>query len=79
MIGSTYYPSVNEAYTSATTGQEIKMKSLTFTETPELSRGVNVTLKGGYNCAYSSNTGYTTIGAVKISGGSVKVSNIIIK
>jgi len=79
MIGSTYYPSVNNAYMAATSGQTIKMKEQIFTEAPMLSRDISVTLKGGYDCSYSSNTGLTSIGALTVSGGTVTVENVLIR
>jgi hypothetical protein len=79
MIGTTNYPSIYEAYSSATSGQSIKSKAMIFTETLNLASAINVTLKGGYNCAYSSNTGFTTIASLTINGGKVTVENIKIK
>jgi hypothetical protein len=78
-IGSTYYPSVNEAYNNASAGQAIEMKAMDFTEALTLSRDIDVSLQGGYNCSFSTDTGLTKIRSLTVTGGTVTVQNLKIR
>jgi C1A family cysteine protease len=78
---SLYYDSIQTAYTGAYTGQTLLMKEETFIEDISMSRSIAVTLRGGYDCYYSSNSGFTTISGSMTIGGSnsVTVDQLIIK
>jgi hypothetical protein len=78
---SNYYDTVSAAYTAASTGQSILMQEKSFTENLSLTDNIIVTLKGGYNCNYSSSSGFSTIaGRVTIGGsGKVTMDKLIIK
>jgi hypothetical protein len=77
--GSGYYTSITAAYAAATTGQSILMQAMTFNENINLY-GIDVTLKGGYNCDFTSNDGYSLIsGSLTIGGsGRVQIDRLII-
>jgi hypothetical protein len=77
---SDYYTSIAAAYTAVETGETILMQTMTFDEDLNLNQNIDITLKGGYNCAFSSNTGYSIIaGKVTIGGlGRVAFDQVII-
>jgi hypothetical protein len=82
-IGQTsdYYDSVSAAYTGASTGQTILIQGKRFFESLLLRENIAVTLRGGYNCNYSSRPDYTTLSGSLTSGGkgSVTIDRLIIK
>lgn len=78
-IGDTasYFSTLQAAYNGAQAGGTIKAWGTDFTE--KLSANINktVTLKGGYNSSYTSNSGYTTLhGILSIGNGSLTVENL---
>jgi hypothetical protein len=74
------YSTIPAAYAAASTGQTINMRETTFSGPLSLSDNFIITLKGGYNCDFTSNDGYSTIaGKMTISDGAVKITNVIIK
>jgi hypothetical protein len=75
-----HYPSILDAYSSAATGDIIKAWGTDFTEILLLDKGKTVTLKGGFDSTYSTNSGVTTLhGVLTIGTGSVKIENLIIQ
>ncbi len=77
---SQYYTSILGAYSAAVDGDIILMQEYPFAETLVLDRNVSVTLKGGYDCNYTSNPGFVTIsGPLTVSGGTVAVENLVLK
>ena len=77
------YSTVSAAYSAATDGQTIKMQATYFPEGElELTRNVDITLSGGYDCGFVLNLGgvSTILNSVMIAGpGSVAIENIAIK
>ena len=77
------YPTIQLAYNSATTGQTLHIQEeLIKVEDLSLASDINVTLKGGYDCAFSTRSGYSTLyGSMTIgaASGAVTVDNLIIK
>jgi hypothetical protein len=56
------------------------MQAMDFIENVTLGSDIPVTLKGGYSCDFSSNTGMSVVnGSVTIKGGTATVENITIK
>jgi hypothetical protein len=76
-----YRSGIQVAYDDCSNGDTIECQAVALSgdvlcDTLNLS----VTLKGGYDANFTSNTGYTTInGRMIISNGTVTVENIIIK
>jgi hypothetical protein len=61
-------------------GGTIQARVHEFTETLNLNRSINAILKGGYDTAYSGNSGLTTVkGKVTVASGRLTVENLIIK
>jgi hypothetical protein len=78
---SHYYDSISAAYVVASTGQIILLQEKSYPENLLLTDNIDVTLKGGYDCNYSSNPGFSSIaGKVTIGGsGSVTAGKLIIR
>ena len=75
-----YYSKLSDAYYAATTGDVLYVQALGVTGNPNLSSNVDITVKGGYECGFASQPGWTTLaGSLTISSGSVTIENIIIK
>jgi subtilisin-like proprotein convertase family protein len=83
IYGGSHYGSLQAAYDAVGTSgivieaQAVALPALDFT----LDKGKTVTLKGGYNSIYLSNSGgYTTMdGILTLGSGSLTVENLIIK
>ena len=77
--GNAYYPSVQTAYNVAQNGADLQILATSLSGTPNLTRNIQLSLQGGYDCGFNSSSSYSTIsGALVISAGSVTIENIII-
>jgi hypothetical protein len=75
-----YYSTLGAAYAAALNGSILLSREYSFSENLNLNRNISVTLKGGYNSSYSSNSGYTTLhGILTIGNGSLTVENLVIR
>jgi PKD repeat protein len=73
-----YYSTIQEAYEAAEGGQTIQSQAVALEADLNLEKPV--TLDGGYNCEYTTNTGMTRlIGTITISNGTVTIGNLIIE
>ena len=71
---------MQSAYAAATSGQTIQVQAGAYTENLVFGNPISVLLKGGYDTAYSTNTGNTLVnGSIDISSGSVQFDNITIQ
>jgi alpha-tubulin suppressor-like RCC1 family protein len=80
--GVTTYTTLEAAFNAVTTNNEIIMiMAGTYSFGPvTYNRAYSITLKGGYNTEFTSNTGATTIsGSLTIQSGCVTVENIVIQ
>jgi hypothetical protein len=79
--GPVYSSTLQRAYgNAALSGDTLAAQSVTFRENLDLNGGKSITLKGGYDCLYSTNPLRTTIiGSLIVSSGSVIVDNISIQ
>lgn len=79
-IDTQYFDTIQMAYDSAAEENTIQIRSVEFTEDVALDRNITATLKGGYDCDYTANLGYTTVnGLLTISNGTVIIENLVIK
>jgi len=80
-VGATPYATVQAALDTAGDGSEITATAYVFTEDLQFSQSGTVTFKGGYNCAFSQNPGYTTInGKVTVTGtGTLILENVVFR
>lgn len=78
---SSYYGQLQNGYDAAQEGDEIRVQSGEFSENLNLTRTVAVKLHGGYDSIFGSNSGQNSvlIGTLKISRGSVKVRNMVVR
>ena len=76
-IGSTSYTALQDAYNVATSGDVIKLMEGTHSGGLTAGRNIDVTLKGGYDAAYISNSSRTTLqGGISIQQGRVSVERL---
>ncbi|MHC4685536.1 MAG: multicopper oxidase domain-containing protein [Planctomycetota bacterium] len=69
-----YYFSVQTGYNNADNLENIQIKAETFTENLLFDQNKAVTFEGGYDCAYVSITGTTTvIGNITLNNGSITI------
>ncbi len=78
--GTNYYGTIGEAYQAAGASATIKACQLEVTEELDLNLGKTITLSGGWDSSYASNSGLTTVkGTMTIGSGAVSVGNIALK
>jgi hypothetical protein len=81
-IGDTnsYYSTLQEAYDKAPADSLIKAWGVEFGENLNANQNKTVTIEGGYNGAYTENSGYTLLkGILTIKYGSLILENLAIK
>jgi len=77
---SNFYPSIHAAYSATSIDKSILIQAMNFVEDLILASPINVTLRGGYYCDFSSDTGMSVInGSLTIKDGTATVENIIIR
>jgi transcriptional regulator CtsR len=78
-IGSSYYSTLQAAYNAAQDGSIIQSQAITFYETLIVNRNIFVTLQGGYDCNYTTNSGNISLlkGMIQtfVGGGTLTISN----
>ncbi|GEM_PF-4588375 len=79
-----YYTSIPVAYAAAVNNNVIQVQAITYGGPITFNRtdipGLSLTLKGGYNAAYSDNTGMTIVGGpVTIESGTITLDNVLIQ
>lgn len=71
---------IQTAYNNASNSSVIQARAESFSEDLIFNGNIDFTLRGGYDCNYNSNTGYTTVnGSITISSGTLVIENVIIK
>lgn len=74
----TYYPTLAEAYASATNG-DIEAQGVMFDELLLFNQDKVVTIKGGYDCTYAPGSTKTVVrGSLRVNNGTVKIGNMAI-
>ena len=81
-IGSTTYSTLQAAYSAASPGDTIKVQGLNLYQSLTVNRNISVTLAGGYDCAFTSNSGRTTSlkGTIQTTagGGTLTIGNVVL-
>jgi subtilisin family serine protease len=75
------YPDIQTAADNCSNWDTVEMQAGSFTENPDfnLPLGITVSLQGGYDTAFGSQTGFTTVqGTLTISSGVVIAGNVIV-
>ena len=78
---STFFDSLQSAlaYASLTSGDIVGCNEADFTEAVTFNQAKTITVRGGYDCGYSTATSDVKIhGSLTISNGTVTVENIVI-
>jgi hypothetical protein len=78
--GKSEYATISAAYAAATNGESIQMQAADFDGDLSLAKSGTITLKGGYDCAFSGNSGWATFhGKMTISGGTIKIDTVALR
>ena len=78
--GSISYSTLQDAYDEALDGDTIQSQAVVVGTDLNLNRNVSVTIKGGYDCDYSTNDQKSKVnGPVTIRSGTVTIENVIIQ
>ena len=79
-IGATPYGSLVSAYAAVPAGGVIEAQALLFTENLNLNAGKSLTIKGGFDQAYFSQSGYTVLnGKLTINSGRLTADRLVIR
>jgi len=70
------YLSIREAYDNALDGDMIQCQALVLAEDLTFDRDITVTVKGGYDCGYSTDEGDTRIKSIVIGNGTASIENL---
>jgi hypothetical protein len=79
---TSHFDTLSAAYAALplSTGGTIQARQFTFEENTDLNRSLPVLLTGGFNPAYTANSGYTTIqGDLTVTLGSLTADRVIIR
>jgi hypothetical protein len=75
-----YYTTLQAAYNAAVNGNTLQSQTFDFTEDLVFNHNVEVSLKGGYDCAFTANASQSNVvGALTVSDGTVTIENIAIR
>ncbi len=79
-VGDSYYQSIQDAYNAAADGSVIRLWGIAYDESLACDRSVAITLQGGYDSAYLSITGETTLnGVLTVTDGTVIADGVSIQ
>ncbi len=79
-IAGACYRTLQEAYNAAFEGDIIQSQAVTLIENPDFYLTKSVTIQGGYDCDYSTQTGKTIInGNMTVSNGTVIIGDFILQ
>ena len=73
------YPSIQAAYDAAVDGGVIRVTTATYSGSLACNRNITVTLQGGYDTAFTTIAGYTTLsGTLTVSAGTLIVGGLVV-
>jgi hypothetical protein len=82
-IGSTPYLTLQAAYNAASNGNTIKSRNLRLFGNLSVNKNITVTLEGGYECSFTTNTENTTglkgMMTTAVGGGTITIKNFILE
>lgn len=77
---NSYHATILDAFTNAHTSAIIRLQSHLFVENLIFNRGFPVSILGGYDAGFASQSGFSTIdGTLTIGSGSATIENLIVK
>ncbi len=80
IVGRGYYSTLQAAYGAAVNGDIIQSQAARFIGNLDVNLDISMTLQGGYDCNYASNTGKTRLkGNVTIGNGTFTLENFILE
>jgi hypothetical protein len=80
ILGRGYYLTAQGVYDALNNGETAQLHAVNFTESLLLDDIKSVTLRGGFICDYTSNSGFTIVnGSITIRMGNVNLENVIIR
>jgi hypothetical protein len=68
-IGSTYYSTLRAAYLAATDGAVIEPQAVPYDEALTLDVNIAVTVKGGFDAGFTTQTGFSGVRGITIGSG----------
>ncbi len=75
-----YYTGIQDAYDAAQNGDNIQGRDIEFYEDLLIEQDKSVHIEGGFNCDYSSNTGFSIIrGSMRIIGEGIIIDRVKIR
>ncbi len=75
-----YFSLLESAYNAASSGSVIQATTHYFSEDLLLNKNIAVTIEGGYDSTYATNTGYSTLhGSLTIGSGTLTAENLVIE
>lgn len=75
-----YFSSLQNAYDASQDGDTINIQEAVFYGDIQIDRDISITMRGGYDCTYSNNSGRTTLeGSMTISSGTVTIEGLVIE
>ncbi|MBI5058123.1 MAG: PKD domain-containing protein [Nitrospirae bacterium] len=80
LITPVYYSTLQEAYDAAADGDFIQSQAVSLTENLNININKTITIEGGYDCSYTTQTGKTTLnGTLNIIDGTATIENFILE
>jgi len=73
------YTTIQTAINAASTGTTIKILQGSYSENVSLSTSKQVTLSGGWNSSYASQSSTTSVNSLTISNGCITVDNLVLE
>ncbi len=73
------YSTIQSAIDAASSGSVIKIREGVYNEDPTLSSSKNLTLQGGWDSTFTTQSSNTTINSLTISSGVVTVDSMVIQ
>jgi hypothetical protein len=74
-----WYSTIQSAYNASSSTDGILTLASSFSEDLNFSNNVSISLQGGYDSNFNLPTGFTIIRSLKISNGTVLISNVILQ
>jgi uncharacterized repeat protein (TIGR02543 family) len=78
-IGSTYYPTLRAAYLAATDGSVIETQAISFAENLVLDRSAAITIKGGFNAGFTTQSSRSLVQGITIGSGKLIADRLGVK
>jgi hypothetical protein len=79
-IGATSYATLQDAYNAAKSGDVIMLREGAQGGSLTADRGIDISIRGGYDAAYASNVSRTSLqGQISLQRGSVRMERLTLR